>query len=47
MNCLNLDWTRIVIFLILLIWEAWLGKTSMLKSNSTIELIFNILRGKK
>lgn len=29
------------------LWERWLGKTKKLKSNSSVELIENLLKGKE
>jgi hypothetical protein len=38
---------QFAVFFIFALWERWLGKTKKLKSNSTLELLTNIIRGEE
>lgn len=44
LNCgLENQWLHALVMLIVLAFEAWLGKTSKTKSGSSIELIFRLI----
>jgi hypothetical protein len=37
-------WVRVILFIAYMSFEAWLGKTKKVESNSTLELVLNIAK---